>query len=608
MSGVFEISESNADSEATISVPNVSGTSLQGPGMATWARRMHRRAATIGNVVTSCGHSNPSSYPRRIEKVKFGVPLDQVCKNDIPAPLLVLILKLNKEAPYKKDIFRAPGHQANMKKLIHFMQNGRLVNIDNFSVYTIASVLKKFLRKIPDGIFGADREERLFQIIECSEEQQGDEVQKYQRDEIQKLVTSMPVYVQHMLVLLFGTLRVIATNAERAQTGMSSEALGVSVAPSFFHSCVSDGKQAKMEDVIRFKIATRVMKFLIDNFGACNLFGRENYEYYARITGRVLKVENELIFSFHCPPDRTMSREDILEVKSSWHQREPECWGLSFNLQAISTQEESHSTPALIHMPEICEESSDVWSGNGQGPGPSAAGPSRVHVHGNHRLRESCTRLSVSLEEAGLFKGTTTSSSSSSSASSHSHHLTLEELKAINRYAESTKSLSYLPLVHERQTARMRTRSEWFLSEAPMTTRILVVPIEFEDGNKVFRAEGGNHRSIAMGVEGVESLKMPVRRTSSKEKKLLRRSSSKSKKDKENGSKAVSVEALYYEKAGSPRRGSAPGSSVHAVQTSPSRAQSVKNVPTEVESEVGATIPSHSQSQHHTSLAYKPRI
>lgn len=70
--------------------------------------------------------------------------------------------------------------------------------------------------------------------------------------------------------------------------------------------------------------------------------------------------------------------------------------------------------------------------------------------------------------------------------------MTLDELRAINRYAESTKSLSYLPQVkynalfiyvflyvskffetflynsyyqvHERQTARMRTRSEWFLT------------------------------------------------------------------------------------------------------------------------------------------------
>jgi len=38
---------------------------------------------------------------------------------------------------------------------------------------------------------------------------------------------------------------------------MTSEALGVSVAPSFLQSCVSDGcKIAKMEDVHRFKVKT----------------------------------------------------------------------------------------------------------------------------------------------------------------------------------------------------------------------------------------------------------------------------------------------------------------------------------------------------------------
>ena len=40
------------------------------------------------------------------------------------------------------------------------------------------------------------------------------------------------------------------------QTGMTAEALGVSVAPSFFHTCVAAGKTAKMEDVQRFKVRT----------------------------------------------------------------------------------------------------------------------------------------------------------------------------------------------------------------------------------------------------------------------------------------------------------------------------------------------------------------
>lgn len=68
------------------------------------------------------------------------------------------------------------------------------------------------------------------------------------------MIAKLPIYTQRLLVLLFGTFRVIASNAETASTGMSSEALGVSVAPSFFQSCVSDGKNARMEDVLRYKV------------------------------------------------------------------------------------------------------------------------------------------------------------------------------------------------------------------------------------------------------------------------------------------------------------------------------------------------------------------
>ncbi|CAN8022850.1 unnamed protein product [Ixodes persulcatus] len=271
--------------------------------MSAWARRVHRGATSLGQAVASCGGAAP--YPMRLEKVKFGVPLEQVCTagQDLPAPLLVLVLKLNKEAPTKKDVFRAPGHQGNMKKLVHFLHQGRLVNLDHFSVYTIASVLKKFLRKLPGGIFGPALEDQLFQALaEISETEE-------RRERVQRLLSSLPLPAQRLLVLLFGTFRLVASSAEACRTGMTSEALGVSVAPSFFRSCVSEGKVARMEDVVRFKAATRVTQFLIDHFGVSNLFGRDNYEYYARLTGRVLKVEEDWVFAFRYPPDSLVPRE-----------------------------------------------------------------------------------------------------------------------------------------------------------------------------------------------------------------------------------------------------------------------------------------------------------
>ncbi|SPP89736.1 uncharacterized protein LOC117591248 isoform X2 [Drosophila guanche] len=351
--------------------------------MSSWAERVHRRAADLGNAVTSCGHpATAPAYPYRLEKVKFGVSLEEVCKhnNSIPAPLLVLILKLNKESPNRRDVFRAPGHQGAMKKLIHFLQAGRLVNVDNYSVFTIASVLKKFLRKIPNGIFGRSGEIELFTINELHSEAE-------QTERLHRLFSSLPKYTQHLLVLLFGTFRVIASNAAHASTGMTSEALGVSVAPSFFQSCVSDGKTARMEDVLKFKVATKIMQNIIDKFATHDIFGRENYEYYARVTGRILKVQDEWICSFQYPPpprgklaQQKYALQHSLEAEKTWLQCQCERWGLL-------AQEESRSTPALLTSSSSALENSVLSLG----------------VSPEHSFIESCARLSVSLEGPGIF-------------------------------------------------------------------------------------------------------------------------------------------------------------------------------------------------------------
>lgn len=44
------------------------------------------------------------------------------------------------------------------------------------------------------------------------------------------------------------------------------------------------------------------MKHLIEEFASSNLFGKDNYEYYARVTGRVLRVQGEWICCFQYPP------------------------------------------------------------------------------------------------------------------------------------------------------------------------------------------------------------------------------------------------------------------------------------------------------------------
>lgn len=102
------------------------------------------------------------------------------------------------------------------------------------------------------------------------------------------------------------------------------------------------------------------------------------------------------------------------------------------NIIRFADQDESQSTPALLSA-----TSSNVCN-------------SSVSLGMIPETLESCARLSVSLEGPSLFTNRSHSSSTHSSHSSQlQQNMTLDELRAVNRYAESTKSLSYLPQVSD---------------------------------------------------------------------------------------------------------------------------------------------------------------
>jgi len=424
----------------------------------------------MASVVTACGPRAASAhsglpYHRRLEKVKFGVPLDQVCKRDIPGPLLVMLLKINKEGPYKKDVFRAPGHQGNTRKLIHFLQQGRLVNIHSFSVNTIASVLKKFLRKIPGGIFGPANEALLFTIADLQSESEKLAV-------VQRVFRSLPIYSQHLLVLLIGTFRVIHSNSERAKTGMTAEALGVSVAPSFFHTCVSEGKIAKPEEVQKFKLATRITTFFIEHFGMRDLFGRENYEYYAKLTGRILKVEDEWIFFTYPPASYSHSSTEALDTLDGAREVRSLGEGDGGSLKAAaSTSLSSEEMDRLAPPANMIEKSGSL-----------------------EIIPENCSldpsgRLSISLDDKNVSSPDScgspnqpcrhTQTLSMPPSASRGHHGDIKSYSCLPQWdinrrhsfvqMRRTTSLNKTPAtmnkVHQRQTERMRHRSEWFLSD-----------------------------------------------------------------------------------------------------------------------------------------------
>lgn len=88
---------------------------------------------------------------------------------------------------------------------------------------------------------------------------------------LHRIISELPKCTQQLLVLLFGTFRAVSLCSSSQGSGshaagMSSEALGVSVAPSFFHTCVGAGRQATMDDVIRFKVPSLHLIIFLFNF------------------------------------------------------------------------------------------------------------------------------------------------------------------------------------------------------------------------------------------------------------------------------------------------------------------------------------------------------
>jgi hypothetical protein len=241
--------------------------------------------------------------------------------------------------------------------------------------------------------------------------------------------------------------------------------LGVSVAPSFFHTCVSEGKVARPEEVQKFKLATKIVTFFIEHFGMRNLFGRENYEYYARLTGRILKVEDEWIF-FTAPwifsslaeedmDASTAPRQDDAQNERSQSRISDPGISVSVDIHGVGKSLAEHKTASLEAIPENCpldpngRLSTSLDDQNVSSP--SSCGSQSCYQHRTGDFR------SQTLGRSGIGLGRCAESRQTVDPKS--------DRKVIPGRGQEKKSHTCLPQVHQRQTERMKHRSEWFLSD-----------------------------------------------------------------------------------------------------------------------------------------------
>jgi len=221
-------------------------------------------------------------------KVKFGVALSESVKDDcLPSPLVDMLVYIAQEGVTTTDLFRRGGNPTDLKLIMKRLTEGKQIEFTNYNFYTLASVIKKFLLKIPGGVLGPSVEQKLLGVLELDNRME-------QYDTIHSIISGLPPATQQLLALLFGTWFRIVNHCE--YNTMSSEAMAKSVAGSLFHTCNDDPHKVEK--------AVQVLQILIDDFGVANMFGRKNIQYFADKTRTGIKVKEKFRYEYRYPKEQ----------------------------------------------------------------------------------------------------------------------------------------------------------------------------------------------------------------------------------------------------------------------------------------------------------------
>ncbi|XP_046374336.1 uncharacterized protein LOC124147669 isoform X2 [Haliotis rufescens] len=341
---------------------------------------------------------------RRAHVLPFDLPLHKALKNGyLPLPFVEMLVHIAQEGVCTVDLFRRPGNPTDIRHIINRLSKGKQVIYMNYSFYTLASVVKRFLLRLPGGVLTAEGEERLLQVLTIGHK-------KDQLQIVHDFIETLSKAHQQILTLLFGTWFRIVSNSE--VNSMTVEALARSCAGSMFHTCAED--PGKVEQ------ASRIMQLLIDNFGCPAMFGRENIDYFTEITSTGILVREKFRYQYQYPSDEILPHvsDDIIEMTSTGgdSQREHE--------HAPSESPES-SSPFPSHHPFPDMEESQLVN----------------------------TVSTVSAPEVSLMPSPEVSKRPKSVEDN------LNEVKTFYH----SRSLSRFNSVKRKQLERLRQRSDWFL-------------------------------------------------------------------------------------------------------------------------------------------------
>ncbi|KAL7838845.1 hypothetical protein AOLI_G00272490 [Acnodon oligacanthus] len=192
----------------------------------------------------------------------FGLPLASVCQDGyLPKPIMDILCVLYRDGPKTLGIFRRSANAKSCRVLKERLNSGHYVPLHGESVFTAASILTEFLRKLPDSVLGCELYEDWIEVMEADD-------QEDRCTSAKSVLAKLPQVNRSLLFYVFGMLHCIHTSAEVNQ--MTAANLALCIAPNMLWR--SSPCSAEQENQNNLEVAALV-RFLIES--SPTIFGDE---------------------------------------------------------------------------------------------------------------------------------------------------------------------------------------------------------------------------------------------------------------------------------------------------------------------------------------------
>uniref|UniRef100_A0AAR2IPJ7 Rho-GAP domain-containing protein n=1 Tax=Pygocentrus nattereri TaxID=42514 RepID=A0AAR2IPJ7_PYGNA len=216
----------------------------------------HKRKKSLIGWALRRGYNSQSEKKNDSDSASnklFGIPLASVCQDgNLPRPIMDILCVLYHEGPKTLGIFRRSANAKSCRVLKERLNSGHHVPLHGESVFTAASLLTEFLRRLPDSVLGCELYEDWMEVMEADD-------QEDRCTSAKSVLAKLPQVNRSLLYYVFGMLHCIHTNADVNQ--MTAANLALCIAPNMLWR--SSPCSAEQENQNNLEVAALV-RFLIE--------------------------------------------------------------------------------------------------------------------------------------------------------------------------------------------------------------------------------------------------------------------------------------------------------------------------------------------------------